>query len=69
MIAEIAQDTRIPRKILEQILFELKERGVLHSIRGRQGGYTLGRPPDKLSFAEVIRVIDGRWRSRLKVSR
>jgi DNA-binding IscR family transcriptional regulator len=32
---------------------------MLHSVRGKHGGYTLGRPPNKISFAEVIRAIDG----------
>jgi Rrf2 family protein len=59
MIAEIAKEARIPRKFLEQILLELKKRGILHSVRGKFGGYTLGRAPDKISFAEVIRAIDG----------
>lgn len=59
MIAEIAEEARIPRKFLEQILLELKKRGILHSLRGKFGGYTLGRSPDKISFAEVIRAIDG----------
>ena len=59
MIAEIAREAKVPRKFLEQILLELKKRGILHSVRGRQGGYTLGRAPDKISFAEIIRVIDG----------
>jgi Rrf2 family protein len=59
MIAEIAEEARIPRKFLEQILLELKKRGILHSVRGKFGGYTLGRAPDKISFAEVIRAIDG----------
>jgi Rrf2 family protein len=59
MIAEIAAKARVPRKFLEQILLELKKRGMLHSVRGKHGGYTLGRPPDKISFAEVIRAIDG----------
>ena len=59
MIAEIAEEARIPRKFLEQILLELKKRGILHSVRGKFGGYTLGRPADKISFAEVIRTIDG----------
>jgi Rrf2 family protein len=59
MIAEIAAEARIPRKFLEQILLELKKRGILHSVRGKFGGYTLGRAPDKISFAEVIRAIDG----------
>jgi len=59
MIAEIATKGRIPRKFLEQILLELKKRGILHSVRGKHGGYTLGRAPDKISFAEIIRAIDG----------
>lgn len=59
MIAEIAAEARVPRKFLEQILLELKKRGMLHSVRGKHGGYTLGRPPNKISFAEVIRAIDG----------
>jgi len=59
MIAEIAADAGVPRKFLEQILLELKKRGIVHSHRGKHGGYALGRSPDKISFAEVIRVIDG----------
>src|SRR5215470_9240911 len=59
MIAVIAVEARVPRKFLEQILLELKKRGIVHSLRGKHGGYTLGRPPDKISFAEIIRAIDG----------
>jgi Rrf2 family protein len=59
MIAELARQGHIPRKFLEQILLDLKKRGMLHSVRGKHGGYTLGRSADKISFAEVIRTIDG----------
>ncbi len=59
MIAQIAAEARLPRKFLEQILLDLKRRGIVHSQRGKHGGYSLGRPPDQISFAEVIRAIDG----------
>jgi Rrf2 family protein len=59
LIAEIAVKARVPRKFLEQILLDLKRRGILTSLRGKHGGYTLGRPAGKISFAEVIRAIDG----------
>src|SRR5262249_13402715 len=59
MIAEIAAEARVPRKFLEQILLDLKKRGILHSQRGKHGGYSLGRAPDQISFADVIRTIDG----------
>jgi Rrf2 family protein len=59
MIADIAEEANVPRKFLEQILLELKKRGIVHSHRGKFGGYTLGRDPKKVSFAEIIRTIDG----------
>src|ERR1700749_4321863 len=59
MIADIAEEANAPRKFLEQILLELKKRGLVHSHRGKYGGYTLGRPADQIAFAEVIRIIDG----------
>lgn len=59
MIADIAETANVPRKFLEQILLEMKRRGIVHSTRGKFGGYTLGRKPEDIDFAEVIRVIDG----------
>lgn len=58
-IADIAEGAQVPRKFLEQILLELKRRGLVHSVRGRHGGYSLGRLPEEISFAEIIRIIDG----------
>jgi Rrf2 family protein len=59
MIGDIAKKAAVPRKFLEQILLDLKKRGLVHSQRGKYGGYTLGRPADKIAFAEIIRAIDG----------
>ncbi|HEY3778965.1 MAG TPA: Rrf2 family transcriptional regulator [Rhizomicrobium sp.] len=59
MIADIARRARVPRKFLEQILLDLKRRGIVRSLRGRAGGYLLGRQPKNITFAEVIRTIDG----------
>jgi Rrf2 family protein len=59
MIADIAERARVPRKFLEQILLELKKRGIVRSVRGRSGGYLLGRDPKDITFADILRVIDG----------
>jgi Rrf2 family protein len=59
MIADIAEQARAPRKFLEQILVDLKKRGIVRSLRGRAGGYLLGRAPKTITFAEIIRTIDG----------
>lgn len=58
-IRAIADEQRIPKRFLEQILNDLKDAGVVESRRGVQGGYRLGRPPEKINLAEVIRHIDG----------
>ena len=59
MIADIAEEAGVPRKFLEQILLSLKRRGIVQSIRGRAGGYRLGRPAKEISFADIIRETDG----------
>jgi Rrf2 family protein len=59
MIAEIAEEQRIPRKFLEQILLDLKRHGLVASRRGRLGGYTLLARPDQITFGRVLRIIDG----------
>jgi Rrf2 family protein len=59
MIADIAEEAGVPRKFLEQILLELRKRGILRSQRGRSGGYQLAKAPKDISFADIIRVTDG----------
>lgn len=48
-----------PRKFLEAILLELSRNGIVVSRRGKFGGYTLSRAASEISFAQVIRIIDG----------
>src|SRR5580658_6003828 len=56
---DLAERADAPRKFLEAILLELARRGVVVSRRGKLGGYCLARAAEEISFAEVIRVIDG----------
>ncbi len=58
-IADVAEEARVPRKFLEQILLDLKKRGIVKSTRGRSGGYLLGKSPKEITFADVIREMDG----------
>jgi Rrf2 family cysteine metabolism transcriptional repressor len=58
-ISDISKKEEIPERFLEQILLELNKAGLLRSSRGAGGGYSLIKPPAKISFAEVIRIIDG----------
>lgn len=59
LIAEIAERENIPRKFLEAILVELRNHGLLESRRGKNGGYRLAKPLDRIAFGDVIRLIDG----------
>ncbi len=56
---ELALRAGAPRKFLEAILLELSRNQIVVSRRGKFGGYVLARAPAEISFAEVIRIIDG----------
>jgi len=56
---EVAEAQGVPPKYLPQILLELKARGIVRSVRGKQGGYLLARPPAEITLAEVLRAVDG----------
>jgi Rrf2 family cysteine metabolism transcriptional repressor len=58
-IAEIARQQGIPARFLEAILRQLKQNGVTHSVRGKDGGYNLARPARDISLGEVIRIFEG----------
>lgn len=55
----IAGAQGIPVKFLEAILGELKNAGIVTSHRGSDGGYSLARPADEITIADVIRAIEG----------
>lgn len=58
-VADIAEQQGIPKKFLEQILLTLKRQGLVTSRRGKAGGYLLLKPAGKISYGEVLRIIDG----------
>jgi Rrf2 family protein len=59
LMADIARQRKVPKKFLELILLDLKRHGLLHSRRGKSGGYSLARPAGKITFGEIIRITDG----------
>jgi Rrf2 family protein len=56
---DLARRKAIPKGFLTQILLRLKNAGYVKSMRGAAGGYRLARPPEKITLAEVIRLMDG----------
>jgi Rrf2 family protein len=55
----IAKAQDIPPSFLHGILRELKQARLVKSYRGTEGGFGLARPPELITLAEIMRVIDG----------
>lgn len=58
-IETVATENGIPPNYLVQILIELKSSGIVRSVRGKEGGYQLARPPAKITFGDVLKTIHG----------
>jgi Rrf2 family protein len=58
-ISEIAEQEALPRKFLEAILLDLKRHGLLHSRKGKGGGYSLTKKPGQITVGQIIRSLDG----------
>ena len=59
LTSSIAQDENIPRKFLESILRSLRNNQILHSKRGKEGGFLLLRDPKEIYIVEIMRIMDG----------
>ena len=55
----IAQRQGIPSRFIEQILQHLKQAGIIRSLRGAQGGYTLAQHPSQISLADLVNSMNG----------
>jgi Rrf2 family protein len=58
-VEDLAEDQGIPANYLAQILVELKAQGIARSLRGKEGGYLLGRPPARITLGDVLRAVHG----------
>ena len=58
-IDELAKTEAVPANYLVQILSELRNGGLITSRRGKQGGYVLSRPPEKITLYDIVKLIEG----------
>jgi len=58
-INDIVARNSVPKNYLEQILNRLTKTGLVKSVRGKNGGYELGKHPDGITLLEVIETIEG----------
>ncbi len=58
-VEDLAEEQGIPQNYLIQILIELKSQHIVKSVRGKEGGYLLARPPAEITMADVLRCVHG----------
>lgn len=56
LIKELSKRLEISEKVLEQVLLSLKNKGILSSKRGPQGGYWLSRDVSEMTVMEIIEM-------------
>jgi FeS assembly SUF system regulator len=57
--ATLAKQHHMPLPMVSKILKALARAGLLTSQRGAQGGYSLTRPPETISAADIVDAIEG----------
>ena len=58
-LASIADAEGLPLAYLEHLAQRLRKAELVRSTRGAHGGYTLGRPAEDITMAEIVRALEG----------
>jgi Rrf2 family protein len=58
-ISDISENERIPEKFLAKIFQHLTKSGLVKSHRGAKGGFSLGKPAQKISIKELLECVQG----------
>jgi Rrf2 family protein len=68
-VDDVAASLRCPRNYLSKTLYALARAGVLRSARGRNGGFQLADPPDRLTLSRVVGPFEPAGQRRCLVGR
>ena len=58
-LGSIADAEQLPLAYLEHLVQRLRRAELVESRRGAHGGYTLDRPADEVTMAEVVEALEG----------
>ena len=58
-LKSIAERKGLSDHYLEQLIAPLRNAGLVKSVRGAYGGYSLSRPTDQIFAGEILRVLEG----------
>ena len=57
-LAEISERQSISLSYLEQLFSKLRKQGLVNSMRGPGGGYSLSRDPNDIAISNIIMAVD-----------
>jgi Rrf2 family protein len=57
-VAAIAEKYNVSKIYLEQVFGTLKRGGIVHSVKGKTGGYLLSKSPAEISVHDVLTAIE-----------
>ncbi len=57
--SEIADAEGISAGYVQQLMMALRLANIVHSHRGREGGFSLSRPAEGVTVADVLRAVEG----------
>lgn len=55
----IAEKMGITYPFFIKVANRLKQRGLINAVQGRNGGYYLGRSPEKISLYDIVMIMEG----------
>ncbi len=58
-LRDIARNESISLKYLEQLIVPLRTSGLVKSVRGSKGGYTLAKPPSQIRLSDLVEALEG----------
>lgn len=57
---DLADFHGVPKEYLSKALQALSQAGLVESTLGPSGGYRLARPPDRITFLDVVEAVEGK---------
>ena len=58
-LKEISKRENISLKYLEQVITPLRSAGLVKSVRGSKGGYSLAKPPSEICLNDLVEILEG----------
>ena len=59
LLKDIAKRQQISGRYLEHLIVSLKVAGLVKSMRGARGGFSLAKPPSQIRLSEIIQIVEG----------